>query len=109
MIFTASGRIELERNVPSGYCVYNLIALTQDADLAAAAASAVAVSSAASTEVPSAEVWGFVTDDGRSIRKAVDWLLPYATGAVDWPYPQPEAPDWRVRECVPPASLSTVY
>ena len=42
--------IELERNVPSGYCQYNLMALTTVADLAASAGAV--------------DVWGFETDAG---------------------------------------------
>ena len=33
-------------------------------------------------------LWSFATDDGRSIRKALDWLLPYALGKEKWPYKQ---------------------
>ena len=29
------------------------------------------------------------------MRKAIDWLTPYATNATVWPYRQPEAPNWR--------------
>ena len=86
--------IELERNVPSGYCAYNLVALTQDADLAATSAGA-------------ADVWSFATEDGRSLRKAIDWLMPFATGAALWPHPQPERPDWaRFFEVMRRASLA---
>ena len=74
--------IELERNVPSGYCQYNLKALTESADLAAGLGAA-------------NDVWGFETADGRSLRKSIDWLMAYATGSTPWPYKQPEAPDWQ--------------
>ena len=40
------------------------------------------------------DVWAFQTADGRSLRRAVDWLLPYATGAAPWPYAPPQAPSW---------------
>ena len=75
--------IELQRNVPSSYCQYNVLALSQGADIAASNADAGA-----------ADVWSFATADGRSLRRAIDWLLPFATGAKPWPYPQPDPPDW---------------
>lgn len=34
------------------------------------------------------DLWGFRTSDGRSIRAALDFLLPYALGAKKWDYPQ---------------------
>lgn len=30
------------------------------------------------------DLWSFKTDDGRSIRGALDWMLPYATGQKPW-------------------------
>ena len=73
--------IELERAVPSGYCQYNLDALSQAADLARDPAVRV-------------DAWTWSTSDGRSLRKAIDWLTRYATNTTPWPYPQPTAPDW---------------
>lgn len=32
------------------------------------------------------ELWSYVGKDGQSIRQAVDFLLPFATGAKIWPY-----------------------
>jgi hypothetical protein len=34
------------------------------------------------------DLWDFRTTDGRSIRAALDFLLPYATGVKKWDYPQ---------------------
>jgi hypothetical protein len=34
------------------------------------------------------DLWHFETADGRSIRKALDWLVPYATGEQKWTFEQ---------------------
>jgi hypothetical protein len=38
------------------------------------------------------DLWNHKTEDGRSLRKAIDWLLPYATGAKKWDYQQIRPP-----------------
>jgi hypothetical protein len=35
-----------------------------------------------------ADIWQYRSPDGRSIRAALDWLVPYATGENPWPYEQ---------------------
>lgn len=34
------------------------------------------------------DLWSFQTDDGRSIRKAIDWLAPFAFGESEWKHEQ---------------------
>ena len=34
------------------------------------------------------DIWNYSTTDGRSLRKALDWLLPYALGDKKWEYKQ---------------------
>src|SRR5262249_43911440 len=65
--------LELTRTKSFGYCAFNLSALTELATLG---------------ERVGVDLWHFKTEDGRGIRKALDWLLPYATGARKWPYEQ---------------------
>jgi len=39
------------------------------------------------------DLWNFETADGRSLRRALDWLLPYATGEKPWQHRQIRAFD----------------
>jgi hypothetical protein len=64
---------ELQRTRALHYSTFNLMALFALATVA---------------EKVNVDLWTKTTPDGRGIRKALDWLLPYATGTVPWPYEQ---------------------
>ncbi|HET8564122.1 MAG TPA: alginate lyase family protein [Candidatus Binatia bacterium] len=63
--------LELKRTRPWNYSLFNLEALFQGAALA---------------EKLGIDLWNFSTPDGRGIRKALDWLVPFATGDRKWSY-----------------------
>jgi hypothetical protein len=64
---------ELARTRSNHYAIYNLRAYLTLARL---------------IDHTDADLWHFETDDGRSIRKAVDWLVPYALGQKSWTWQQ---------------------
>jgi Alginate lyase len=61
--------LELARTQPWGYSLFNLQALFD----AAALGDHLAI-----------DLWNFETSDRRSIRKALDWLIPFAAGEKQW-------------------------
>lgn len=64
---------ELQRTKAMQYSTFNLLALTHLAREAEAA---------------KADLWKYNSSDGRSIRKALDWLLPYVLQERKWEYKQ---------------------
>jgi len=64
---------ELERTQAWSYSLFNLEALFN----AAAMASKLGI-----------DLWSYESPDKRGIRKALDWLVPYATGEKKWNYRQ---------------------
>jgi len=64
---------ELERTQAWNYSLFNLEALFDAASLG---------------NKIELDLWNFETPDKRGIRKALDWLLPFAIGAKKWSYKQ---------------------
>jgi hypothetical protein len=64
---------ELERTLAWHYSIFNLTAFFQLAALG---------------ERVGVDVWGYATNDGRSLRRALDFLVPFADGRAKWPYPE---------------------
>ena len=65
--------LELERTKALGYSTMNLAGLFELGLLG---------------ENVGVDLWSFRTADGRSIRKGLDYLLPFLTGDQKWPYQQ---------------------
>lgn len=68
-----SQRLELERTKSWGYSLLNLEGLT---------------ALARAGEKSGIDLWHFSTADGRSVQRAIDWLLPFALGMKQWSYTQ---------------------
>lgn len=75
---------ELERTQAWNYSLFNLEALFDAASIA---------------DKLGIDLWNYETQDKRGIRKALDWLLPFATGAKKWGYQQISA--WQPEKLAP--------
>jgi len=72
--------LELERTKSAGYSLMNLSGLFELARLG---------------DASGADLWSFQTRDGRSIRKALDYLIPFATGERKWTNEQIADVNWK--------------
>ena len=64
---------ELDRTQAWSYSIFNLEAFFSAASIA---------------DKLGIDLWNYDSPDKRSIRKALDWLMPFATGERKWPYRQ---------------------
>jgi hypothetical protein len=83
--------LELERTKALGYSTMNLAGLFELGLLG---------------ENVGVDLWNFRTQDGRSIRKALDFLLPFVSGEKKWPYEQ--IAEYNVREISPLLAIAAV-
>ena len=74
---------ELERTRGMGYNSFNLLAMTTLATIG---------------ENVGVDLWHYETADGRSIRKAIDWMVPYYEGTKKWEYQQ--ITEWNSDEAI---------
>ncbi len=42
------------------------------------------------------DLWNFETEEGKGLRKAIDWVVPYLDGSKEWTYPLVEEPDYKI-------------
>jgi hypothetical protein len=75
---------ELKRTQAWSYSLFNLEALFDAASVA---------------DKLRMDLWNYETADKRGIRKALDWLLPFAIGERQWSYPQMSA--WQPEKLAP--------
>jgi hypothetical protein len=75
---------ELKRTQAWNYSLFNLEAFFNAASLA---------------DKLGIDLWSYETADRRGIRKALDWLVPFATGEREWSYPQISA--WHPEKLAP--------
>ena len=64
--------LELTRTKPYSYSLFNMDALALICQIASG---------------PDDNLWSFTTSDGRGMRKAIDFMLPYIADKSKWPFP----------------------
>jgi hypothetical protein len=69
---------ELERTKGLHYCVFNMSAMAVLARIG---------------EHVGVDLWGYESSDGRSLRRGLDFVMPYLVGEKEWPHEQIEEMD----------------
>lgn len=64
---------ELDRTKPYGYSLFNLDAMATTCQI---------------LSTPQIDLWNFQTPDGRSIKKAIEFMFPYIQDKSKWPFKQ---------------------
>ena len=64
--------LELRRTKPYGYCLFNLEALATLCEIVSETGD---------------DLWNFTTSDGRSMKKAIEYMFPYIHDKKSWPKP----------------------
>ena len=77
---------ELRRTKPYGYSLFNLDAMAAICQL---------------LSTPQDNLWKFELSDGRGMRKALEFMVPYIRNKSSWPYPADVmyAKEWPMRHC----------
>jgi len=77
---------ELRRTKPYGYSLFNLDAMATICQL---------------LSTPHDSLWKFELSDGRGMRKALEFMVPYIRNKSSWPYPADVmyAKEWPMRHC----------
>lgn len=70
--------LELKRTKPYGYSLFNLDAMATICQ---------------TLSTPQDDLWTYVSPDGRSIRKGIEFLYPFTAGKTKWPY-KPDVMYW---------------
>jgi hypothetical protein len=81
--------LELKRTKPYGYSLFNLDAMATTCHI---------------LSTKDDNLWEFTTADGRSMRQAVDYMLPYIQNKSKWPH-QPDVMFWEFWPARSPALL----
>jgi len=83
---------ELERTRGMGYSTFNLLAMATLATISANAGI---------------DLWHYETPDGRSIRKAIDWMMPFYDGTKKWEHQQ--ITEWSPDDAIRMLTLADIH
>ncbi|WP_010662681.1 alginate lyase family protein [Marinilabilia salmonicolor] len=73
MALNGSFPLELERTKPYGYSLFNIDAFCSLAEI---------------LSTPENNLWSYETEDGKSLKKGMDFIYPYIKDKSKWPFPK---------------------